>query len=331
MARLNFHSLPRPLTLRDGPVAFPNEPIDPGRDHIGQGLIDAVIDDLAVIGMRSGYRQSDHGRLRRGVLAIRGERNVGSFARDETRREGRVHRLLDLRHRSKADTQVNRAGALLDESPLHLTIKPHIGPAKAIDRLLRISDQKELSRTRARHLPIGDRQIVGREQEEDFHLQGIGVLELIDKEVREPLLQLRPHLLAVAQEIASADQKIGKVETPCLLFCGLVRLHDGPELVAKVRREIRASVLDKALQASVERIPSRAQLLLWEVWIIGVRKALPSPVPAANDFRDPRLQRFIIALTHALRALDLLDRLRELQERLAEVVIGIGAWRPLGE
>jgi hypothetical protein len=73
------------------------------------------------------------------------------------------------------------------EALLHLLIESHIGAPEPVDRLLRIADQKELARDWAGSAPVCLAGIVGREQEEYFGLQGVGVLEFVDEKVRKRL------------------------------------------------------------------------------------------------------------------------------------------------
>ena len=62
------------------------------------------------------------------------------------------------------------------------------------------------------------RGIVGREQQQDLGLQRIGILELVDEEMREALLQLPPHARVIANEITRLDEKIEEIETADSVF-----------------------------------------------------------------------------------------------------------------
>ena len=95
---------------------------------------------------------------------------------------------------------------------LDLLVERDVGAPEAVDRLLRIADQEQLSgdgRTLRQSVSLG---IVGREEQQDFGLERIGVLELVDEEVREALLQLAPHAGVAANEIARLDQEVEEIE-----------------------------------------------------------------------------------------------------------------------
>ena len=66
--------------------------------------------------------------------------------------------------------------------------------------------------TRARSEPVGLGGIVGCEQQQDFGLQRVGVLEFVDEDMGEALLQLGAHGGVVAHEVARGQQQIEKIE-----------------------------------------------------------------------------------------------------------------------
>ncbi len=57
-----------------------------------------------------------------------------------------------------------------------------------------------------------------REEQEDLRLQWIGVLKLINEEVREPLAEGPPHALVLAEQIARVEQQIQEIEPPRALL-----------------------------------------------------------------------------------------------------------------
>jgi hypothetical protein len=105
-------------------------------------------------------------------------------------------------------------GASPDQARFHLLIERDIGSAKPVNRLLRISDHKQLSRSRARIPPVGDGRIIRAEQQQDLDLQRVGILELVNEKMRVAPLQLVPDRGVIADEIASLDQKIEEIEPP---------------------------------------------------------------------------------------------------------------------
>ena len=65
-----------------------------------------------------------------------------------------------------------------------------IGAAEAIDRLLWIADDEELTGDRTNSIGIADARIVGGEQQQNVGLNRIGVLKLVDEDAAELRLQM---------------------------------------------------------------------------------------------------------------------------------------------
>src|SRR5207253_1075472 len=106
---------------------------------------------------------------------------------------------------------------------------------EAVDRLLRIADQEELARNRAHAPPVAGGRVVRREEQENLRLQRVGVLELVDEDVREPALQLGTDRRVVADQVAGAEQQVDEVEAAGAALQGLVSFQHGLELVAEAR------------------------------------------------------------------------------------------------
>ena len=60
--------------------------------------------------------------------------------------------------------------------------------------------------------------IVRRQQQQDLSLQGIGVLKLVYKNMREPLLEIATDSLIVTNQVSGPNQQIDKVEGAGLGF-----------------------------------------------------------------------------------------------------------------
>src|SRR5687768_16564295 len=95
---------------------------------------------------------------------------------------------------------------------LDLAVQGHVGSAESIDRLLRVADQEQLAWHGMRLSPFGYVSIVCREQQQDLDLERIGVLKLINKEVREAALEFGTHHGVTAHQVARADQKVVEVQ-----------------------------------------------------------------------------------------------------------------------
>ena len=61
-------------------------------------------------------------------------------------------------------------------------------------------------------------------------LQWVGVLKLVDEDVREPLLQVRPHRSVIAQEITRSDEEVDEVQLADAPLEILVAFDGMPEL-----------------------------------------------------------------------------------------------------
>ena len=114
----------------------------------------------------------------------------------------------------------------------HLRVDADVGAPKAIDRLLRVADDEELARRRRHRAPVADRGIARREQQQDLGLQRIGVLELVDEQVREAQLKRGAHLRVIAHEIARRHQQVEEVERAVPRLRRLVAIDHLGELVA---------------------------------------------------------------------------------------------------
>ncbi len=86
-----------------------------------------------------------------------------------------------------------------------------VGAAEAIDGLLRVAHHVELAGRRLHLAPVALRGIGGGEQEQDFGLQRVGVLKLVDEDALIDTLQICARAI-VAQQVAGAEQKVHEIE-----------------------------------------------------------------------------------------------------------------------
>ena len=159
------------------------------------------------------------------------------------RSKGRIDERLNGGNCAKARGEVKEFRATSDQALLDLLIKSNVGAAEAVDRLLWIADQEQLSGNRLNLSPIGFGGIIGSEKQQDLGLEWIGILELVDKVVREALLQLGPYALVVTNEITRLDQEIEEIEAPGLRSSSLDRRSPPPAALrgamAQDRRRLR--------------------------------------------------------------------------------------------
>ena len=100
---------------------------------------------------------------------------------------------------------------VLRPSPLNgrarLAVGADIRAAELIDRLLGIAHHEERAWLKRGLLPP-PRPVVGGDQEEDFRLNRVGVLELVDKNMPIPGAKISPHRLVLADERARAVEEV---------------------------------------------------------------------------------------------------------------------------
>ena len=120
--------------------------------------------------------------------------------------------------------------AELRETGAHLVVDGDVGAPEAIDALLRVPDHEERAGARDHGEPVGWRRVVvrrpcrvrlrprfhglGCEQEEEFGLDGVGVLKLVDEDVAVPFPQIPAHLGVFAQQLRRQHQEVVEAEQP---------------------------------------------------------------------------------------------------------------------
>src|SRR5439155_12494109 len=99
--------------------------------------------------------------------------------------EGGVDEPLNRRHAAIAGHQLEHAATALLELLADAPVGADVSTAEAINRLLGIADDEQLAADRPCLPALGHAGIVGREEQQDFRLNRIGVLELVDEDARE--------------------------------------------------------------------------------------------------------------------------------------------------
>ena len=97
-----------------------------------------------------------------------------------------------------------------------------VGAAEAIDALLRVADHGQPARQRHERGPVGGL-IRGRCSDSDRQLQlnWICVLELVEEQVRVPLVQLGAHVVVGGRELTGKDEQVVELQ----LALTLAHLH----------------------------------------------------------------------------------------------------------
>ncbi len=105
--------------------------------------------------------------------------------------EDLVERFRERGSRTEARRQVENPPVPGEDAALEALIERDVGPPKAVDRLLRVSDDEERARL-GRQLPdVARVRSRRRQDEQQLGLERIGVLELVHEEVRQTLPEAR--------------------------------------------------------------------------------------------------------------------------------------------
>jgi hypothetical protein len=89
---------------------------------------------------------------------------------------------------------------------------------------------------------------------EDFGLQGIGVLELVDEDMGETLPQRPAHGVMVAQQVARGENQIVEIELGAGALVVAIALQDRTRFVDQRRQGMAGGGLRNATQASQQAV-----------------------------------------------------------------------------
>ena len=201
-------------------------------------------------------------------------------------------------------------------------VRADIGAAEPVYRLFRIADDEQLARFGAGVEPVLDAIVSGGEQQQDFRLHRIGILELVHEDAGEPTLQVAADLVIGPQQIARAGQQIGEVERPFPALECLILFRRRLQRFLQQRREVTVGVSAKLQQIRVERI-ARGQDVGANQLAVLRAVALPSLGQSliAGEIDQPRFPRVEIALPERLLELNLPALSSDAIERLEQVVL----------
>ena len=230
--------------------------------RVGQRLLDRVAGDAA-LAVRLGHRQRDDRRLRRPIRrdtatarrtracsVSRSPVISGANAAFTARWIAGVARKLVCR---------NARCAPRDSSSSHTSlIGPDVGAPEAVDRLLRIADDEQLAGHGRDAPPVALGRIVGGQQQQDLGLQRIGVLELVDEQMREARWNAARTRGCADEQVARAQQQVDEIERAGALLQLLVAVDDVAQLLVQQRREIgsRRRAETRRARASALRTPA---------------------------------------------------------------------------
>ena len=222
-------------------------------------------------------------RRQRHVVRLHGDGIAG-----HPRRERGVDGVLDLGHGAEAAAQRHARRPVAPELLAHRLVDADVGAAEPVDRLLGVADDEQLARRGPDGAPVGLVRIVRREQQQDLGLQRIGVLELVDEQVREPLLERRAHVAAVAHDVARAHEQVEEVERADASLGVFVGGDDGRQLVVQARGEVGVGVAVELLDAR-GLSASCASSTCWRVTPLANGAVRRPPIRGSMNFHQSRL------------------------------------------
>ena len=277
-------------SLLHRPAALVRQPANEGADRIGQRLVDPPIHDASVVAIGPGHRQSDDRRPPRDVGPPGLERNVGGLASIRAgvhdRCEGRIDEGLQRWEAAEACVEVEEFRAGCEQSLFHLLVDSDVRTAEAVDRLLGIADQEQLSRNGTDIAPVGLARIIGGEQQEDLGLEWIGILELVDEEVGKALLQLGANAAVVSNEVARLDQEIEEIEAAGASLQFFIGADRRLQRLLKKRRKVRITGGDECAKIVLDLIPLGQHLVTCESAVTGALSPLPAPASCASEITE---------------------------------------------
>ena len=132
-------------------------------------------------------------------------------------RDDRVRRIQDVLGRSEVLLEHDRGG--VGERALEIQDVSNVGGPKSIDRLIRVPDGAHIAVDRTEEL-------------DELVLRRVGVLELVDQEMAEPLLVASKHLRRASEQLDGLHQEIIEVHgirvTKSTLILGIDLGHLAP-------------------------------------------------------------------------------------------------------
>ena len=162
--------------------------------------------------------------------------------------------------------QERAPGAAPLEQLADLLIGFDVGPPEAIDRLFRIADDEQLAGNRCDPPPVAFGRIVGGQQQQDLGLQRVGVLELVDEDMREPRLERPADARVLRQQIAGAQQQVDEIERAGALLEPLVAGNGIAKLVVQQGGEVAVGRILEPVELAASasrRRPTRRRAPRW--------------------------------------------------------------------
>ena len=202
-----------------------------------------------------------------------------------------------LGHAAEARGQVHAAARPpLSSRARHVAVDRDVGAAEAVDRLLRIADDEEAAGDGRDRAPVGCGGIVGGEQQQDLGLQRVGVLELVDEDVREALLEAAPHGSSLRDEVARLEQQVEEVERAGARLQLLVAVDGAHQLLLQRRGEVGVGVHPELIEVRAQRVERVDDAAPRDALPVAGAAAVPglAEVPVARQIDEPRFPSVVV-------------------------------------
>src|SRR5204862_4031099 len=128
---------------------------------------------------------------------------------------------------------------------------------KPVNRLFRIADDKQLAGNRSDAVPVALGGTVGAQQEQEFGLERIGVLKLVDEDVRESRLKRLAYAGVLDEEIARPQKQVDEIQGPGGALQIVIAANNVPELFVKPRGQIAVGSALKDVELPGQRFEGR--------------------------------------------------------------------------
>src|SRR5206468_7013259 len=115
--------------------------------------------------------------------------------------------------------------------------------------------------------PIGS-WLSGAQPQQDFRLQRIGVLKLVDEKVREARVKRAAHARVSHEQVARAQQQIHEVERARAALQRFVAGDHAAELLAQQRREVAIGGALKRVELVRQGFVGGPDLVAGQVWSV---------------------------------------------------------------
>ena len=172
--------------------------VDPTADGLHLPILKRVVGPQFAVG-----REQHRARLGGGVIAAGQKRHIiGAGGQLRIEMHQRVEHTVDRfdDRRRAAEIHLNRQRLFFTQQQrLCLLVDFDVGPAKTVDRLLRIADDDQFAPRQFHVAVIARRRTVFTQEKRDFDLQRVGILKFVDQQVTEAPLKIGAHRFVIAQ------------------------------------------------------------------------------------------------------------------------------------